>query len=90
MRYLLIVACLILAACQTAGPSQSVSEIQRAVRAACAFVPAAKTVAALIGKRIPYGDIISSICVAVGATGGDQGHATYRAHGVKVQGHFVK
>lgn len=96
MKRFIVVGVLIaaLAGCQTIGAvskvTQTISQIQHAVKAACAFVPTASTIAALIGKHLPYADIISSVCVAVGATGGDGSAPTYKVKGVTIHGHFVK
>lgn len=89
-RFLIVGLMVALAGCQTTGATQTISQIQIAVRAACAFMPTAATIAALIGKHLPYADIISSVCVAVGATGGEGSTPTYRVKGVTIRGHFVK
>ncbi len=95
MKPIALILMLALAACQTTqttGSSETsqLNRIVSAIKAACGFVPAAKTILALLGKNIPYGEIISSVCVAAGATAGDPAHASHKAHGVIVQGHFVK
>lgn len=77
--------------CATApAPDDVVKFIQDGAVAACSFLPAAATVAAILASIPDYSTVVKSICDAVTAKSARLGGAPVTVNGVPVSGHFIR
>src|SRR5665213_1697799 len=92
-----LAAALALAGCQTTGSNSVVTQVQTIAQAACAFVPTAATIIAIIAKGNPAlataAEMATAICAAVVpkfAARRATSLVSPMVDGVIIEGHFVK
>ena len=91
-----LVAALALSGCQTTGANSVVAQVQAIAQAACAFVPTAATIIAIVAKGNPAlataAEMATAICAAVAPKPAARllGALAPSVDGVIVEGHFVR